>query len=111
MRVYPSGNALATEQFIREVLKYCDGKPTFIVDNAPWLKQSWRSWAYHTTLSPFGDRSLIEFVYSSFKQRTKAFFNNITSNPLNKSERFRRSISCWNLTIKLLTLYYNHLRR
>jgi transposase-like protein len=29
MRVYPSRNALAAEQFIREVLKYCDGKPTF----------------------------------------------------------------------------------
>jgi len=39
MRVYPSRNALATEQFIREVLKYCEGKPMFIVDNAPWLKQ------------------------------------------------------------------------
>jgi putative transposase len=40
MRVYPSRNALAAEQFICEVLKYCDGKPTFIVDNAPWLKQA-----------------------------------------------------------------------
>jgi putative transposase len=40
MRVYPSRNALASEQFIREVLKYCEGKPTFIVDNAPWLKQA-----------------------------------------------------------------------
>ena len=40
MRVYPSRNVLAAEQFIREVLKYCDGKPTFIVDNAPWLKQA-----------------------------------------------------------------------
>jgi len=39
MRVYPSRNALAAEQFIREVLKYCEGKPAFIVDNAPWLKQ------------------------------------------------------------------------
>jgi transposase-like protein len=29
MRVYPSRNALAAEQFIREVLKYCDGKPNF----------------------------------------------------------------------------------
>jgi transposase-like protein len=29
MRVYPSRNGLAAEQFIREVLKYCDGKPTF----------------------------------------------------------------------------------
>jgi putative transposase len=40
IRVYPSRNGLAAEQFIREVLKYCDGKPTFIVDNAPWLKQA-----------------------------------------------------------------------
>jgi transposase-like protein len=29
MRVYPLRNGLAAEQFIREVLKYCDGKPTF----------------------------------------------------------------------------------
>jgi len=35
MRVYPSGNALAAEQFIREALKYCEGKPTFVIDNAP----------------------------------------------------------------------------
>jgi putative transposase len=39
MRVYPSRNALAAEQLIREVLNYCDGKPNFIVDNAPWLRQ------------------------------------------------------------------------
>ena len=62
-------------------------------------------------MNPFGDRSLIESVYSSFKQRTKAFFNNITSNSLNRSERFRRSISCWELFIRLFILYYNHLRR
>ena len=40
MRVYPSRNALAAEQFICETLKCCEGKPTFIVDNAPWLKQA-----------------------------------------------------------------------
>jgi len=40
MRVYPSRNALVAEQFINEVLKYCEGKPMFIVDNAPWLKQA-----------------------------------------------------------------------
>ena len=38
MRVYPSRNA--SEQFIREVLNYCDGKLKFIVDNASWLKQA-----------------------------------------------------------------------
>jgi hypothetical protein len=66
--------------------------------------------ASNTTWSPFGDRSLTESVYSSFKQRTRAFFN-ITSNPLNRSERFRRSMLCWELFIKLFMLYYNHLRK
>jgi len=40
MRVYPSRNILTTKQFIHEVLNYCIGKPIFIVDNAPWLKQA-----------------------------------------------------------------------
>jgi transposase-like protein len=40
MRVYPLRNTLSTEQFINDVLKYCEGEPTFIVDNAPWLKQA-----------------------------------------------------------------------
>jgi hypothetical protein len=61
--------------------------------------------------SPFGDRSLIESAYSSFKWRTRAFFDNVTSNPLNGSERLRRSMLCWELFIKLFMLYYNHLSR
>jgi transposase-like protein len=40
MMVHPSKNALAAEQFIREVLNHCDGKLTFIVDYASWLKQA-----------------------------------------------------------------------
>jgi putative transposase len=38
MRVFSSRNALATKLFIEDVLKYCDGKPTFVVDSAPWLR-------------------------------------------------------------------------
>jgi putative transposase len=53
MRVYPSRNALASEQFICEVLKYCDGKPTFIVDNAPWLKQSLEELGLPYNAEPF----------------------------------------------------------
>jgi putative transposase len=37
MRVFPSKNVLATKLFMEEVLKYCDGTPTFAVDSAPWL--------------------------------------------------------------------------
>jgi len=53
MRVYPSRNALATEQFIREALKYCEGKPTFIVDNAPWLKQTLEELGLPYNAEPF----------------------------------------------------------
>jgi len=40
MRVFPSRNSLATKLFIEEVLKYCDGNPTFVVDRAPWLREA-----------------------------------------------------------------------
>jgi len=38
MRVFPSRNVLATKLFVEDVLKYCDGRPTFVVDSAPWLR-------------------------------------------------------------------------
>jgi putative transposase len=37
MRVFPSRSLLATKLFIEEVLKYCEGEPSFTVDSAPWL--------------------------------------------------------------------------
>jgi putative transposase len=43
MRVFSSRNVLATKLFVVEVLKHCDGRPTFVVDSAPWLRGSSRS--------------------------------------------------------------------
>jgi len=100
--VYPSGNALAAERFIREALKYCDGRLKLLLIILYGLRRLWRTLPTMLMLSPFGDRSLIESVYSSFKQRTKIC--SITSNSLNKSDRFRRSALCWNLLIKLFIL-------
>jgi len=37
MKVYPSRNYLTTKLFVLEVLKYCENKPKFVVDKAPWL--------------------------------------------------------------------------
>jgi putative transposase len=34
MRVFPSRNILAAKLFMEEVLKYCDGTPTFAADSA-----------------------------------------------------------------------------
>ncbi|MBS7635139.1 hypothetical protein KEJ34_06600, partial [Candidatus Bathyarchaeota archaeon] len=64
---------------------------------------------YHQS---FGGRSLAESAFSSLKQRTRAFFNNITVNPKhNPHLRWMRSIECWNLICDMLTYYYNNLRR
>ncbi|WP_290596030.1 MULTISPECIES: DDE-type integrase/transposase/recombinase [unclassified Archaeoglobus] len=37
MRVYTTRNYLTTKSFIKEVLKYCENKPKFVVDKALWL--------------------------------------------------------------------------
>jgi len=35
MRVYTARNFLTARSFIREVLKYCENDPKFIIDKAP----------------------------------------------------------------------------
>jgi len=110
MSFFPLRNALTTKIFVKHVLKCCDGSPMLVVDGAPWLREVLERLGLGYYVESFGERSLVESVYSSFKQRTRAFFNSTNSNPLNSSERFRRSMLCWNLLIKLFMLYYNYLR-
>ncbi len=43
MRVYPTRNWLVTKSFIKEVLKYCENKPKFVIDKAPWIKRALES--------------------------------------------------------------------
>ena len=43
MRVYPTRNYLTPKSFIKEVLNYCENKPRFIVDKAPWLIDALKS--------------------------------------------------------------------
>jgi len=43
MKVYPSRNMLATKLSIRDVLKYCYGKPSFAVDGTPWMLEALKS--------------------------------------------------------------------
>jgi len=111
MKVYSTRNLLTSKIFIIEVLKYCENNPIFIIDNAPWLIEALELLKLSYIKENFGDRSLIESAFSSFKQRTKVFFNKINSNSKNKNERFKRSIICWELFIKIFIFYYNHLRR
>ncbi|MHC1625834.1 MAG: DDE-type integrase/transposase/recombinase [Methanoculleaceae archaeon] len=43
MRVYPTRNWLVTKSFVKEVLKYCENKPKFVIDKAPWLIDALKS--------------------------------------------------------------------
>jgi len=111
MRVYPSRNMLTSESFLKGVLKHCEGKPEFIVDSAPWLREALVELGLTHQHRTFGPRSLVESSFSSFKQRTKIFFNKITVNlKHNKHLRWKRAIQCWNLFCLTFTHYYNHLR-
>ena len=43
MKVYPTRNWLVTRSFIKEVPKYCENKPKFVIDKAPWLIDALKS--------------------------------------------------------------------
>jgi putative transposase len=43
MRVYTARNYLTAKSFVKEVLNYCENKPKFVVDKAPWLRRALES--------------------------------------------------------------------
>ena len=43
MKVYTARNWLVTRSFVKEVLKYCEGKPKFVIDRAPWMIEALKS--------------------------------------------------------------------
>ena len=43
MRVYTMRNYLTAKSFVREVLNYCENKPKFLIDKAPWLTEALKS--------------------------------------------------------------------
>ena len=43
MRVYTTRNYLTAKSFIKEVLNYCENKPKFVIDKAPWLVKALKS--------------------------------------------------------------------
>jgi len=55
MRVYTARNHLTAKSFVKEVLNYCEGKPKFVVDKAPWLKSA---------LESFG----LEYEHETFRE-------------------------------------------
>lgn len=80
MRVYPTRNSLTTESFIRGVLKYCEDKPEFIVDNAPWLGDALTELGLAHIRQTLGARSPIESA-SSYLNRERNILQQNNSQP------------------------------
>ena len=53
MRVY-TRNYLTTKSLIKEVLEYCENKPKFIIDKAPWLIDALKILGLEFETEPFG---------------------------------------------------------
>lgn len=46
MKVYTTRNWMVTRSFVKEVLKYCEKKPKFVVDKASWLIEALKSFKF-----------------------------------------------------------------
>ena len=79
LKVYPARNALTAYSFLKEVLKICEVEE-LILDRGPWYRDALQRLGVRFKHETFGERSLVESVFSSFKQRAKIFFCSITVN-------------------------------
>jgi len=71
MRVYPARNSLTPESFLKGVLKHCRGRPRFIVDRTPWLKEALKELGLPYQHQTFGPRSLVEPAFLSLIIQTE----------------------------------------
>jgi len=114
LKVYPARNALAAYSFLKEVLGMCE-VGEIILDKGPWYKDALNRLGVRFRHESFGERSLVESVFSSFNQRAKIFFCSITVNFRKREKkkfgglRWRRAIECWN-RFAMFLFYYNVVR-
>lgn len=97
LKVYPARNALTAYSFLKEVLRICEVEE-LILDKGPWYRDALQRLGVKFRHESFEERSLVESMFSSFKQRVRIFFCSITVNfrKMEKSLRWRRALECWN---------------
>ena len=62
--------------FLKDVLKYCIGRPTIIlVDHGPWYPPALEHLGLRYKQVTFGDRNAIESWFHILKQKMKRFYN------------------------------------
>jgi transposase-like protein len=96
-----AGRTSNTLIVIRKVLDTCVNKPVVLVDGGPWypwpLDRMGIRWL-HVTL---GYINAIERFFRTLKERTRRFYNNLTSDRLYNLQSF----------MDVLMLWYKHLRK
>jgi Transposase and inactivated derivatives len=114
LRVYSARNSMTSHAFLKRVLSMCEVEE-IVLDRGPWYRDALCRLGVKVRYESFGDRSLVESVFSSFKQRAKIFFCSITVNFKRKDKklgslRWTRAIECWNNFCKMFIFYYNFAR-
>jgi len=95
-------SSFAAMVFVRIVLRTCVNKPVILVDGEPWYPWALERYELMWLHITFGERNSIERFYLTFKERTKRFYNNI-------STRTGKIIHL-SILLNLFSLWYNRLR-
>jgi transposase-like protein len=107
---------ISTLDFVKTVLRYCKNKPCFVVDEGPWYTGVFQRLGVRREHETFGRRSKVESVFSSYKQRSRVYFNNFNINfkgRLKKEDKrlwWRRALQQANFFAFTFIIYYNQLR-
>ena len=78
---------LTSLDFVKTVLKYCKNKSLFVVDKGFWYNSVFEKFGLEYVHESFGKRNKVKSVFSSYKQRIKAFFKNFNINFRKKIEK------------------------
>jgi putative transposase len=87
--------------FLKRVLDTCVNKPVVLVDGGPWYPWPLDRMGIRWLQVTFGYRNTIERFFRTLKERTRRFYNNLTSTRLDNLQAF----------MNIFMLWYNHLRR
>jgi transposase-like protein len=98
------------------MLKYCENKPRFLMDQGPLYNDVFRDLELSYAHETFGERSKVEAVLPSYKQRSRVYFNNFNLNFRAEPKRgdpaqwLKGAIQLANLFAVTFILYHNQLR-
>jgi putative transposase len=99
-------SSLNTIWFMRRVLRTCRGrKPRVLVDGGPWYPWALERMGFEWEHVTWGRRNAIERLFRTVKERTRRFYNNISSRV---SEN---KLTCVTTFLEVFMLWYNHLRK